>query len=110
MSAEEAADHQLDPAGLDLPLACVPDRHLLGLEGEADPFRLARRERDAAEAAQLLDGARHARDRIAQVELDDLVAGDRAGVADGRRDARRCRLPAPRLRLTREVRNKSKRV
>src|SRR5690606_14731122 len=76
-----AADHQLDLAGLDLPAAPdAPQGDMLGAQGEADEPGLSWCERHAAEAAQLLDRARHRGERIANVELDHLLAGAAAGI------------------------------
>src|SRR5690606_28291212 len=55
-----AANHQLDLAGLDLPAAPhAPQGEMRSAQGEADEPGLSRGERDTAEAAQLLDRARH---------------------------------------------------
>src|SRR3569623_3017002 len=54
-----------------------------GRNAERDRAALARRERDLLKAFQLAHRPRAAGDRIADVELLDLFAGDRAGVAHG---------------------------
>src|SRR3546814_7807797 len=69
----------IDPLGAEEPQIGDGDR-------EAHAPLLARLQQDLLEALQLADRARAAGHGIADVELDDLLAGDGAGVAhrDGR--------------------------
>ena len=79
-----------------------------GREREPDGPLLARPERDPLEAAQLLHGPRHARRHVADVELDDLVAGAVADVLDVDADVETIRRPgyAWRSGAGRESRNR----
>src|SRR6476646_8012745 len=52
------------------------------MDTECDLALRARVEVDARESDQLLDGAGDACDDVVQVELDDLAAGARSGVAN----------------------------
>ena len=64
----------------------IQEREFVGAERELDRFRFAGIERDAAESAEFFHRARHRADFVANVELDDFVAANRAGVCDVSRD------------------------
>src|SRR4051812_13090437 len=80
------ADPEIDSARFDEPLPAAPESELLGREAERQPLLLPGAELDALETAQLEHRPRHRGDRIAHVELHDLVRGDAAGVRDADRD------------------------
>jgi len=78
-----AANHDFESAGLDdLVHVAIQKGEFVEPERELDGFGLTGIESDAAEAAQFLDGAGDGTDFFADVELDDFVAADFAGVSD----------------------------
>ena len=78
-SADERPDEHADEAGLDhAPVVGAGVGELLGRQPERDRAALAGLEADAPEPAQLDDRARDRRLLVADVELDDLLAGARA--------------------------------
>ncbi len=95
------ADEQPDRPGLDDPPHVDVDvRQLLGREPERDGPALAGRQVEPLEAAQLADRPRDRRLLVADVELDDLVAGARAGVRHVDPDRRPCRRSSARMLLS----------
>ena len=87
----------------------VPERELLGGQGERDRALLAGFQADPLEAAQLQLRPFDARLHIAHIELRHLVAGDLAGVANVDAYGRRFRCPRLPARET-EVRIGERRV
>lgn len=84
-----AADHDIERRGLnDAPHLAVEIRELFGTESEVDCLCLAWVEGDAAESAELFHGARDETVFLVDVELDDFIAADAAGVGDVDRDFR----------------------
>ena len=85
-----ATDLHADAARLDDSVVVgVGVGELFGGEGERDRPAFARLEADAPEAAQLEDGPGDGRLLVADVQLDDLVPGSRAGVRRRRRGSSR---------------------
>src|SRR5688500_17668409 len=77
---------EVDAPGFDEPLAAgTKERELLRREAEGDALARARGQLDALEAAQLEHRPRHARDRVADIELHHLVARHAARVLHGDR-------------------------
>src|SRR5450759_3697121 len=78
-----APDEDANEAGLDDPSVVDADiGELLGCQPERNGAPLARRQPHPPEPAQLQNGTRDRRLRIADVELDDLVAMSITGVGD----------------------------
>src|SRR6202043_1914074 len=66
----------------------IQEGEFVEAERELDGFCLAGIESDSAEAAEFFDGARYGADFVADVELNDFVAEDFAGVGYVYADAR----------------------
>src|SRR5580658_2058003 len=81
------ADHDFECSRLDDAVhVAIQEAKLLEAERELHGFCLAGIEADPAEAAQLFDGPRHRADFIADVQLNDFVSPDSAGVGYGYAD------------------------